>query len=68
MRPWHRATLLATLSAAAAAAPAPAPRYAVAASIPGPDGGWDYARVDSAAAGGESEMRGVFAGSGVSAR
>ncbi len=40
------------LLGAALAAPAfalPAPRYAVTASISGPDGGWDYASVDSAA-------------------
>lgn len=32
--------------ALAAATPPPAPHYAVAGSISGPDGGWDYARVD----------------------
>lgn len=39
---------LAALSLALTAA-APAPSYEVAGSIPGPDGGWDYASVDPAA-------------------
>lgn len=39
--------LLAAVSAAVgAASPAPVPVYRVERSIPGPDGGWDYARVD----------------------
>ena len=36
-------------SAAAIVAAAPAPTYKVARSIPVPDGGWDYAKVDTAA-------------------
>lgn len=45
MRPMF-AALAALLSTTAAA---DAPRYAVTGSIAGPDGGWDYARVDPAA-------------------
>ena len=36
-------------SAAAIVAAAPAPSYKVARSIPVPDGGWDYAKVDTEA-------------------
>jgi YVTN family beta-propeller protein len=42
----HR--LAALLSATVAISAAPAPHYAVARSIAGPDGGWDYAKIDPA--------------------
>jgi YVTN family beta-propeller protein len=42
------AALLTTAPVPAAADTVPAPAYHVAESIVGPDGGWDYARVDSA--------------------
>jgi hypothetical protein len=42
--------ILLLVGALLATVAAPAPRYAVAASIAGPDaGGWDYARVDASA-------------------
>ncbi|WP_242098465.1 YncE family protein [Sphingomonas sp. CROZ-RG-20F-R02-07] len=51
MRPALLALLAAATPVFAAPAPnpAPAPTYAVTGSIAGPDGGWDYARVDSKA-------------------
>ena len=49
MRPLRLSQMsLAALSFALTAA-APAPSYEVAGSVPGPDGGWDYASVDPAA-------------------
>lgn len=48
MRPMTILALTTALLTAAAAASA-APNYAVAGSIAGPDGSWDYARVDPAA-------------------
>lgn len=50
--PLHTALLAALLSTAAhaetTAAPSQVPQYRVDGSIAGPDGGWDYARVDAA--------------------